>query len=305
MEISEQVLREFISISEAEFKRRPNSAAATIAIDAAKSLINISVAFFAALGAFALTYRSTHATFSWSWSIALLSVSAVLTIISMIAGFGAIGLAYRMGQCPTNAAGLPWATRPLSPYFRTQSLAVLGALTTFAVAVFAWDAGSTTTADARIDGLQGRIEGLQARLDQQVGDLSKIVQVGTATSQQNSAVLAELPGKVDAVVTALALIQADIARTPPALPVVTPENIITPTPAPATDQPPRQEKDLSRTDWLKIQDALIALGFKPGKPDGDRGTRTRQAIRAYQARMGATQSGHLTSHQIEALLGAH
>ena len=67
-------------------------AAATIAVDAAKNLINIGVAFFAALGAFALTYRSTHATFSFSVPIVLLALSALATIASMIAGFAAIRL---------------------------------------------------------------------------------------------------------------------------------------------------------------------------------------------------------------------
>jgi hypothetical protein len=50
-------------------------ASVLIAVDASKSLMNIGVAFFAALGAFALNYRSTHG-FSFSFPIICLGLSA-------------------------------------------------------------------------------------------------------------------------------------------------------------------------------------------------------------------------------------
>lgn len=286
--------------------------AATIAIDAAKSLINIGVAFFAALGAFALTYRSTHAVFSFSISVVLLSLSAIVTIGSMIAGFAAIGLAYRRGQRPADAAGFPWATRPLSPFFRAQSLLGLAALVLFAIAVFFWDAGSSTTADTRIDQLQGRIDALQTRLDQQAADLAKAIQASNANHATNAVPppnfvgLAQVPPKLDAIVSALHELQASLPgpSPPPPQPAIAATTPPAEVPAAASTEPTRQESDLSRADWIRIQEALSAQGFALGKIDGLPRRRTRDAIRAYQAKHHAPEDGRLTPEQIQALLTA-
>ena len=195
--------------------------AAPIAVDAAKSLINIGVVFFAALGAFALTYRSTHGTFSFSISIVLLAVSALVTIASMIAGFAAIGLAHRRNQRPADAEGPPSAARPLLIFFRAQALMGLGALVLFAAAVLFWDAGSSTTADAAVDHLQSRIDALQARLDQQAGDLARAGQAAarqaaagqaaaSAMPPPNLVGLTQVPAKLDAIVSALRELKATI-----------------------------------------------------------------------------------------------
>ena len=182
-------------------------AAATIAVDAAKNLINIGVAFFAALGAFALTYRSTHATLSFSVPVVLLALSALATIASMIAGFAAIRLGYR-GR-PTDADGPPWTTRPLSTLFRAQPILGLGALVLFAIAVLFWDAGPITTADTGIAHLQSRIDALQVRLDQQAADFAKASraaapnQTATAMPQPDIGGLMQVPSKLYAIVNAL------------------------------------------------------------------------------------------------------
>jgi len=294
--------------------------AAPIAVDAAKSLINIGVVFFAALGAFALTYRSTHSTFSFSISIVLLSLSALVTIAGMIAGFATIGLAHRRNQRPADAEGPPSAARPLLIFFRAQALMGLGALVLFAAAVLFWDAGSSTTADAAVDHLQSRIDALQARLDQQAGDLARASQAAarqaaagqaaaSAMPPPNIVGLTQVPAKLDAIVSALHELKATIPPpAPPAQAVVAPQP---PTPAspqvPAsvTPQPTRQEADLSRAEWTKIQEALTAQGFAVGKSDGLARRRTREAIRAYQAKQHAPEDGRLTPQQIEDLLGTH
>jgi Putative peptidoglycan binding domain len=291
--------------------------AATIAVDAAKSLINIGVVFFAALGAFALTYRSIQGTFSFSIPIVLLSVSALVTIASMITGFAAIGLAYRRDQRPADADGPPPATRPLLTFFRAQALLGLGALVLFAVAVLFWDAGSSATADTTIDHLQSRIDALQVRLDQQAGDLAKASQAAagqaaSAMPQPNIVGLTQVPAKLDAIVSALRELKAAI---PPASPPPPPPQVVVtpqppapaspPVPASVTPQPIRQEADLSRADWTRIQDALSAQGFTVGKSDGLARRKTREAVRAYQAKLHAPEDGRLTPQQIEDLLAAH
>lgn len=294
--------------------------AATIAVDAAKSLINIGVVFFAALGAFALTYRSTHGTFSFSISIVLLAVSALVTIASMIAGFAAIGLGYRKNQHPADAEGPPSA-RPWFRFFRAQSLMGLGALVLFAVAVLFWDPGSSTTADTTVDHLQSRIDALQARLDQQAGDIARAGQAAarqaaagqaaSAMPQPNLVGLTQVPSKLDAIVGALRELKATIPPPPPPAP---PQAVVPPQPpapvsppvaASVTPQPARQEADLSRADWTRIQDALSAQGFTVGRSDGLARRRTREAIRAYQAKLHAPEDGRLTPQQIEDLLGTH
>ena len=291
-------------------------AATTIAVDAAKSLINIGVAFFAALGAFALTYRSTHATFSFSIPVVLLSLSALVTIATTIAGFAAIGLAYRRDQRPADAEGFSSTTRALFRLLRAQSLMGLGALVLFAIAVLFWDPGSSTTADTTVDHLQSRIDALQARLDQQAVDLARASQAAasraaSAMPQPNIAGLTQVPSKLDAIVSALRELKAAI---PPPSPPPSPQAVVTPQP-PAPDsspvpasvnpRPARQEADLSRAEWMEIQVALSAEGFSLGKIDGLAKRKTREAIRGYQAKLHAPEDGRLTPQQIEDLLGAH
>jgi hypothetical protein len=296
-------------------------AAATIAVDAANSLINIGVAFFVALGAFALTYRSTHAAFSFSVAVVLLSLSAVATIASMIAGAAAIRLAYRGGQRGADADGPPWTAPPSSRLFKAQPLMGLGALVLFAIAVLFWDAGSSTTADAGTEHLQSRIDALQGRLDQQAGELAKASQAAasqttsgqaaSATPQPNLTGLTQVPSKLDAIVIALRELKAAIPPPPvppPAPAVVTPQPpapASPPVPASVTPQPARQEADLSRAEWIKIQEALSAQGFTLGKIDGLAKRRTREAIRGYQAKLHVPEDGRLTPQQIADLLGTN
>ena len=268
-----------------------NARAATIAADAAKSLINIAVVFFVALGAFALAYLSTHATFGLSIPVVLLAASAVATIASMVAGFAAIAS---------------------QRAFRVQPLLGLVALVLFAIGLFFWDpVASPAAPDPRVDQLQNRIDALQARLDQQVADVAKAIQAAGASRPASPAApplnfvgLTQVPPKLDAIVEALRELKAAIP--PPAPPPPAPVAVTQPPPAPAAAAAPaRQEGDLSRADWTKIQEALTARGFPTGKADGLPRRKTRDAIRAYQEKQHASDDGRLTPQQIDDLLGAH
>jgi len=270
-----------------------------MAVDASKSLISIGIAFFAALGAFMLTYRSTHGSIAYSSSIVLLAVSAVLTIASMWCGFAAIGRAYRRGQRPADAAGLPWATRAISHLLGLQSLMGLGALFAFACAVWFWDAGSNSAADAQIRTLHARIDVLNARLDQQAGNIATFGQTQGAASQAYGAVAA-IPQQLRAIGGTLDDIKTDLLQhlSGGGTPLLQPA-----TQAQGPRAPPFQEADLTAVDWIQIQRSLLQLGFDVGPVDGQPGNKTRRAIRAYQVRLHAPADGRLTSRQIETLLG--
>lgn len=156
-------------------------AAVLIALDASKSLITIAIAFFAALGAFVLNYRASNQA-SFSWPMALLGLSAVMTIASMIAGFNAVGKAYKRAQKGPDAEGLQWATRPLAPSLGAQSLLGLAALVCFGLAVVFWEARPSTALEAQVTRLQQTLDDLVRRVDRQAGELTLIQQnAATAT----------------------------------------------------------------------------------------------------------------------------
>ena len=59
---------------------------------------------------------------------------------------------------------------------------------------------------------------------------------------------------------------------------------------------------LTREDRRRIQRALSAGGFRPGRPDGLFGRRTRAAIAEWQAAQGAEPTGYLDADGVKALL---
>ena len=61
---------------------------------------------------------------------------------------------------------------------------------------------------------------------------------------------------------------------------------------------------LTRDDRRRIQRALTAEGFRPGRPDGLFGRRTRTAIAAWQAARGAKRTGFLDADGVKELLAA-
>ncbi|MGB0506421.1 MAG: peptidoglycan-binding domain-containing protein [Pikeienuella sp.] len=60
--------------------------------------------------------------------------------------------------------------------------------------------------------------------------------------------------------------------------------------------------NLSKNDRLRIQYYLAKLGFNPGPADGAFGRKTRAAIKAWQGKQRAPQTGNLTSEQANFLL---
>ena len=73
--------------------------------------------------------------------------------------------------------------------------------------------------------------------------------------------------------------------------------------------PPRLGRDvdnrtLSRDQVMEMQHRLRARGFEPGDPDGMPGSRTREAIRAYQQSAGLPADGHASVSLLEQLQAA-
>jgi membrane-bound lytic murein transglycosylase B len=64
---------------------------------------------------------------------------------------------------------------------------------------------------------------------------------------------------------------------------------------------PRGEPPLSRDQRIAYQQALIAAGFDPGKPDGVLGHRTRVATRDYQKAHGLVADGYPTADLLAAM----
>jgi membrane-bound lytic murein transglycosylase B len=73
---------------------------------------------------------------------------------------------------------------------------------------------------------------------------------------------------------------------------------------PAFVQPwPRQERELSRAERLELQQLLVQRGFYRGTPDGQFGGETREALRSFQASVGAPADGFASSQVLERLRG--
>jgi lytic murein transglycosylase len=66
---------------------------------------------------------------------------------------------------------------------------------------------------------------------------------------------------------------------------------------------PRQERELSKAERLELQQLLAQRGFYKGMPDGQFGSETRQALRSFQASIGAPADGFATAGVLEQLRG--
>jgi hypothetical protein len=66
---------------------------------------------------------------------------------------------------------------------------------------------------------------------------------------------------------------------------------------------PRQERELSKAERLELQQLLAQRGFYKGTPDGQFGGETRQALRNFQASVGAPADGFATAGMLEQLRG--
>ncbi|MGX4802195.1 lytic murein transglycosylase [Bradyrhizobium guangdongense] len=66
---------------------------------------------------------------------------------------------------------------------------------------------------------------------------------------------------------------------------------------------PRQERELSRTERLELQQLLAQRGFYKGTPDGQFGGQTREALRNFQASIGVPADGFASSDVLDRLRG--
>ena len=73
--------------------------------------------------------------------------------------------------------------------------------------------------------------------------------------------------------------------------------------APFVQPWPRQERELSRAERLELQQLLAQRGFYRGTPDGQLGGQTREALRGFQASIGAPADGFASSEVLERLRG--
>jgi membrane-bound lytic murein transglycosylase B len=73
--------------------------------------------------------------------------------------------------------------------------------------------------------------------------------------------------------------------------------------APFVQPWPRQERVLSRAERLELQQLLAQRGFYRGTPDGQLGGQTREALRGFQASIGAPADGFASSDVLERLRG--
>ena len=73
--------------------------------------------------------------------------------------------------------------------------------------------------------------------------------------------------------------------------------------APFVQPWPRQERELSRAERLELQQLLAQRGFYRGTPDGQFGGQTRDALRSFQASIGAAADGFASSDVLERLRG--
>src|SRR4030088_1747227 len=73
--------------------------------------------------------------------------------------------------------------------------------------------------------------------------------------------------------------------------------------APFVQPWPRQERVLSRAERLELQQLLAQRGFYRGTPDGQFGGQTREALRGFQASIGAAADGFSSSDVLERLRG--
>ncbi|MBT8765398.1 lytic murein transglycosylase [Metapseudomonas boanensis] len=68
---------------------------------------------------------------------------------------------------------------------------------------------------------------------------------------------------------------------------------------------PRDERPLSRSERVELQESLTSAGFDPGAADGIIGANSRRAIRGYQQRLGWPADGFPTQKLLDQLRSGH
>jgi len=70
---------------------------------------------------------------------------------------------------------------------------------------------------------------------------------------------------------------------------------------PIINMPPEKERPLTRSEVIELQELLNARGIDAGTPDGIMGSRTRAAVRAYQAEANLPTDGYANFDLLEGL----
>jgi membrane-bound lytic murein transglycosylase B len=65
--------------------------------------------------------------------------------------------------------------------------------------------------------------------------------------------------------------------------------------------PPEEERPLSRSEVIELQELLNAQGIDTGTPDGIMGSMTRAAVRTYQEKAGIPTDGYANFELLEQL----
>jgi hypothetical protein len=73
--------------------------------------------------------------------------------------------------------------------------------------------------------------------------------------------------------------------------------------APLVQPWPRDERVLSRSERLELQQLLARRGFYRGEPDGQLGGQTREALRGFQESIGTPADGFASAEVLDRLRG--
>jgi hypothetical protein len=119
-------------IEKAQLRENDNKRAATlIAVDAAKTFVQIAIALIVAIvGFIQFSYRNVA-----GWLLLWLALAAFLAFVSMCAGFIVISRAYKKGDGRITSTDAPWSTTFLRIPINVQAIAGVIALITFASAL--------------------------------------------------------------------------------------------------------------------------------------------------------------------------
>lgn len=110
----------------------------TIAVDAAKSFVQIAIAVIVAIGGF-VQFGIKSGLEVLSAPVLILALAAILVFLSMCFGMTAIGKAFQRGEGRIDPEKPPWSTEALKFQLNWQAvLGVLG-LVAFASAIILWN----------------------------------------------------------------------------------------------------------------------------------------------------------------------
>jgi hypothetical protein len=127
------------AIEAAKARDNDNKRAATlIAVDAAKTFVQIAIALVVAiLGFIQFSYRNVTGSL-----LVMLAIAAILAFVSMCAGFIVISKVYKKGDGRIPSPDVPWSTYDVKNPINVQAITGVVALAVFASALVVFNAGA-------------------------------------------------------------------------------------------------------------------------------------------------------------------